>query len=190
MEILLSISIGLGLSAAVGFRIFVPLLVMSIASRADVLALGSSFEWIASTPALIAFALATLVEVGAYYLPVVDNALDAIAGPVAVVAGIVVSASVIGDIDPFLKWTLAVIAGGGVAGTVQALTTGTRGASTVSTLGLGNPLLSTLEFGGSTVLSIVAILLPFLALALVIALITALFVLTRKLFGRRSAAEA
>lgn len=187
MELLLSISVGLGLSAAVGFRIFVPLLVMSIAARADVLALGPSFEWIASTPALVAFALATLVEIGAYYVPVIDNVLDAIAGPAAVVAGIIVSASVIGDIDPFLKWTLAVIAGGGVAGTVQALTIGTRGASTVTTFGLGNPVLSTLELGGSAVLSVAAILLPLLALVLVVALVTVLFVLSRRLFRRRTA---
>jgi hypothetical protein len=163
---------------------------MSMAARADVLALGSSFEWIASTPALIAFALATLVEIGAYYLPVVDNALDTIAGPIAVVAGIVVSASVIGDIDPFLKWTLAVIAGGGVAGTVQALTTGTRGASTVGTLGFGNPVLSTLELGGSAILSIAAILLPLVGVVLVVGVITVLFVVSRKLFGRRRTAEA
>lgn len=190
MEILMSVLIGLGLSAAVGFRVFVPLLVMSIAARAGDLTLGSSFAWIGSTPALMAFSLATAVEITAYYLPVVDNVLDAVAGPAAVVAGILVSASVIGDIDPFLKWTLAVIAGGGIAGAVQAVTTGARGASTLTTFGVGNPALSTLELGGSAILSLVAILLPIVALVCLLAFAVLAIVLTRRRRVRRRTAVA
>ena len=190
METLLSLSIGLGLSAAVGFRIFVPLLVMSLAARTGYLELGSGFDWIASAPALIAFALATVLEIGAYYIPFLDNLLDTIAGPAAVLAGILVSASVVTGMDPFLRWTLAVIAGGGIAGTVQGLTTGARGVSTVTTGGIGNPVLSTLELGGSAALSLLAIVLPLLALAGVLVLVAMLIALGRRRANRRRAAES
>ena len=163
MESVLSVCLGLGLSAACGFRIFVPLLVMNVAARAGYLTLSDSFEWIGSTPALIAFAVATALEIGAYYLPWLDNILDSVASPAAVVAGVLVSASVITGLDPFLKWTLAVIAGGGLAGAIQALTVGTRQVSALTTAGFGNPLVSTLEMGGSLLLSLLSVLLPWLA---------------------------
>ena len=128
----LSVLIGLGLAAACGFRIFVPLLVMSLASNrifidrmrdVGVLTLGDSFSWISSTPALIAFSAATILEIAGYYIPWVDNLLDTVATPTAVVAGILVTASAMGDTSPFLKWTLAVIAGGGTTATFQGITT-------------------------------------------------------------------
>ena len=111
--------------------------------------------------------MATLLEIGAYYIPWLDNLLDSVASPAAVVAGVVVSASVITGMDPYLKWTLAVIAGGGVAGTVQVLTTGTRGASTLTTAGFGNPVVSTFEAGSSLVTSILALVAPILTVVLV-----------------------
>ena len=168
MEAFLSVALGLGLSAACGFRVFVPLLVMSAAANGGFLELSQRFDWIASTPALIAFAAATLLEVGAYYVPWLDNALDSVASPVAVVAGVLVTASVVTGMDPFLKWTLAVIAGGGIAGSVQALTTSTRGASLLATAGLGNPIVSTVEVGGSLVVAVLAVLMPVAALVLVL----------------------
>src|SRR3954463_3288084 len=116
MDSILSILIGLGLAAACGFRVFVPLLIMSLASRAGVghLALGPGFAWIGSTPALLSFAVATVLEIAGYYIPWIDNLLDTVATPAAVVAGIVVTASAMTtDVSPFLKWTLAVVAGGG-----------------------------------------------------------------------------
>ena len=76
MELILSLSVGLGLSAACGFRIFVPLLVISIANKAGHLELADSFEWMGSTAAIITFATATVLEVSAYYVPWVDNLLD------------------------------------------------------------------------------------------------------------------
>lgn len=186
MESLLSVCLGLGLSAACGFRVFVPLLLMNLAARAGYLGLSESFEWIGSTPALVAFGVATGLEVGAYYLPWLDNFLDVVASPVAVVAGIVVSASVITGIDPFLKWTLAVIAGGGIAGAVQALTVGTRQVSSLTTAGLGNPLVSTLEMGSSVVLSLVSMVLPLLA---AVAVLFFLIVAYRRLRRRRTTHE-
>ena len=163
MEILVSICVGVGLSAACGFRVFVPLLVMSMASLGGHLTLSPGFEWIGSYPALVAFAIATCLEVAGYYVPWVDNLLDTITTPAAIIAGIIVMASAVSGMSPFLKWALAVIAGGGIAGTVQVVTGMTRGASTVTTAGVGNPLVATMEFGGAIALSALAVVLPVLA---------------------------
>ncbi|MFQ5528011.1 MAG: DUF4126 domain-containing protein [Thermoanaerobaculia bacterium] len=168
MEVALSIALGLGLAAACGFRVFVPLLVISAASYSGQLSLSGSFEWIASTPALVTLIVATVLEIAAYYIPWVDNLLDSVASPAAVVAGVVASASVITGMDPYLKWTMAVIAGGGLAGAVQVVTAGTRGASLVTTAGFGNPIVSTVETGGSIALSVLAIVAPLFAVGLVV----------------------
>lgn len=168
IEMVLSVFVGLGLSAAAGFRVFVPLLVVSLASRIGALDLSPEFAWVSSTPAVIAFAVATIAELGAYYLPFVDNFLDAITSPLAVVAGTVLTAAVVTDIDPFFKWTMAIIAGGGMAGMVQAKTVVARGVSSMTTAGMANPVLSTVEFGGSLVASVVTIMMPFVAFGLVL----------------------
>lgn len=170
MESLLSVLLGLGLSAACGFRIFVPLLIVSVASRSGHLTLAPSFQWIATDAAMVAFAVATVLEIGAYYVPWLDNLLDTAAGPAAVTAGVIVSASVITDLDPLLKWSLALIAGGGLAGGIQLLTSGTRLISTATTGGLGNPIVATAEAAGSITLSLLSILLPLAALAALVAL--------------------
>lgn len=187
MEAALSVALGLGLAAACGFRVFVPLLVISAASYSGHLSLSGSFDWIASTPALITLIAATCLEIAAYYVPWVDHLLDTVASPAAVVAGIVASASVISGMDPYLKWTMAVIAGGGLAGAVQVVTTGTRGASLMTTAGFGNPIVSSVETGGSVVLSLLAIVAPLLAVGLVVLFLA--FV-TSRLFRRRQTAES
>ncbi len=133
--------------------------------------LTGAFAWVGSDAALFAFAAATLLEIGAYYIPWLDNALDTIAGPFAVVAGIFVTASVITDIDPFWRWTLAVIAGGGLAATTQVATTKARAASSLTTGGLGNPVLATVEAVSSTALSVIAVVWPIVALVLVLAIL-------------------
>lgn len=171
-ETLLSVCLGLGLSAACGFRVFVPLLVLSGGARLGYVELGGSFEWLGSRAALIVFAVATGLEIAAYYVPWIDNLLDSIASPVAVVAGVVTTASVVTGMDPLLKWTLAVIAGGGLAGAVQAVTATGRLASTVTTGGLANPLVSTVEAAGAVGLALLALLLPLVALASVLLLLT------------------
>jgi hypothetical protein len=183
MEMLLSLCVGLGLSAACGFRVFVPLLAMSIAANAGHLHLASSFEWIGSPGALVAFGLATVLEVGAYYIPWLDHFLDTLATPAAVIAGTVVTASMVADVSPFLKWTLAVIAGGGVAGGVQATTVLARALSFAGTGGLGNPLVATVELGGSILTAIISIVAPFFAVGLIL-LLAAIF--TYKFLRRRS----
>ena len=171
MELLLSVCIGLGLSAACGFRIFVPLLVTSIAAHSGHLNLASSFQWIGSPAALTAFSIATALEIGGYYIPWVDHFLDTVATPAAVVAGTVVTASMVTDVSPFLKWSLAVVAGGGVAGVVQATTVLARGLSLAGTGGLGNPVIATAELGGSILTAIAAIIAPFFALGLIVLLL-------------------
>lgn len=170
-ETLLSVCLGLGLSAAVGFRVFVPLLVVNLAARAGWLELAGELAWMGETPALITFAVATVLEVGAYYVPWLDNLLDSIATPAAVVAGTVVTASVVTGMDPALKWTLAVIAGGGIAGAVQTATVGGRAISTVATAGLGNPLVATGELVSSFALSVISLLVPLLAALMVLGLL-------------------
>ena len=181
METLLSVCVGIGLSAACGFRVFVPLLIMNLASLSGHLSLAHGFEWIGSYPALVAFSVATCLEIGGYNIPWLDHLLDTIATPAAVIAGIVVTASIPTDLSPFLKWTLAVIAGGGAAGLVQGTTVAARGTSLVTTAGLANPLVSTLELGGAAATSLLAIFAPMLAVILIAA---CLFVLGRKLYRK------
>lgn len=170
METILSVALGLGLAAACGFRVFVPFLLMSLANRSGFLELSSSFAWVGSDAALWALGAATVLEIGGYYLPWVDHLLDMAASPVAVVAGILATGAVITDMDPVWKWTLAVVAGGGLATTTQALTVAGRGVSTVTTAGLGNPLVATGEAVGSAGLSVLAIAVPLVALVLLFGL--------------------
>src|SRR6266700_1378829 len=182
METLLSVCVGMGLSAACGFRVFVPLVVMSIAALTGHLTLAHGFEWVGSYPALVAFAVATCVEIAGYDVPWVDNFLDTIATPAAIIAGTLMTASLVTDLSPFLKWTLAIIAGGGVAGMVQGSTAAARGVSSISTGGLGNPLIATAELAASTIASIVAVLAPVLAVALIAMF---LLVLSRRFFRKK-----
>jgi hypothetical protein len=167
LETLLGIAIGIGLSAACGFRVFVPLLVMNIMSLSGQLHLSSGFAWIGSYYATVAFGTATIVEILGYYIPWLDHVLDIVATPSAVIAGTIATASMVADISPFLKWTLALIAGGGIAGLVQGTTVILRTKSLVSTAGIGNPLVSTLELVGSIITALLAILAPILCLVLI-----------------------
>jgi hypothetical protein len=179
MDWLLPILIGVGLSAACGFRVFVPLLVMSIAAHLGFLKLSPGFEWIGSWPAAAAFAVATFLEISGYFIPWLDNLLDTIAMPAAVLAGVLATASLLGDLSPFLRWTLAIIAGGGAAGIIQGSTTVLRGLSSTTTGGLANPAFSIFEMLSAIGISIFAILIPVIALILLVVLI--LFALSRVL---------
>src|SRR5262245_22853156 len=129
-EFILAFCVGVGLSAACGFRVFVPLLIMSIAANSGHLNLASGFQWIGYPVALIAFSVATIIEVAGYYIPWVDHLLDTIATPAAVIAGTLVTASMVTGMSPFMRWTLALIAGGGAASLVQGATVLARGVST------------------------------------------------------------
>ncbi len=184
LELLLSIALGIGLAAAVGLRIFLPLLVMSIAARAGYLDLNESFEWIGTTSALVMFGIAALAEVLAYYIPGVDNLLDTLATPSALVAGSVAAAAVIGDMPPLLKWTTAIIAGGGAAGLTQAATALLRAKSTVTTAGIGNPVVATGELAGSLGVSLLALFAPLIALCVAVLFCWLVVRFARRLFAR------
>jgi hypothetical protein len=168
LELIVSICLGVGLAAACGFRVFVPLLGLSTAALSGHVPLAAGFEWVGTWPALACFLSATIVEVAAYYVPWIDNALDSIATPAAGVAGTLAAASVITDLPPMQKWTLAVIAGGGTAGLIQTGTVALRGASTLATAGATNFLVATLELIASICTTILALLLPVICLGLVL----------------------
>jgi len=179
---LLGIPLGFALSTAAGLRVFVPLLLTSLAARAGFITLTPGMKWMASDVALIAFLTAALVEVAAYYIPWVDNLVDAIAAPAAVTAGVVQMAAVTPDLPPLLRWTLAIIAGGTVAGFTQVGTALLRLKSSALTAGAANPIVATGELLGSILLVILGLLLPLLA---AVAVIILLVVLARRLLRRR-----
>lgn len=170
-ELLLSIAVGIGLAAATGFRVFLPLLIAGIAARADWLPLTESFAWLASTPALIALGTAALLETAAFYIPGVDHLLDLLQGPLAIAAGILASASVMVDLPAEMRWPIAVIAGGGVAGLTKLTSAVVRAKSTALTGGLGNSAVSTAETASATGLTALAILAPVIGLLIVLVLL-------------------
>ena len=181
MEELFALIIGIGLSAACVFRVFVPLLVMSVAAQTGHLQLAEGFSWVATPLAAGALGVATVLEIAAYSVPWVDNLLDSVATPAAIVAGILATAAVLPGTSPFFRWSLAVIAGGGTAGLIQASTVLARATSTATTGGLANPLLSMAEAGGSLLFSVLAVLLPLVAALLFLFL---LFRVLRKVYRR------
>jgi len=178
----LGIPVGLALSTAAGLRVFVPLLLTGLAARLGYLALTPGMNWIGSDAALLAFATATILEIGAYYVPWLDNLLDAIATPAAVTAGVITTAAVTPELSPLLRWTLAIVAGGGAAGLVQAGTALVRLKSLTFTAGVANPVVATAELIGAVGLSLLALLAPLLAAGVVV---LALVVLMRRLAAFR-----
>lgn len=170
-DLALSVALGIGLAAATGLRLFVPMLVASAAAYTGHLPLSENFAWLATLPALILLGVAAAVEILAYYIPGVDNLLDTLATPLAFVAGTIVAAAVMTDLPPMVKWAAAVIAGGGTAGLTQSVTTVVRAKSTVLTGTLGNPAIATAEFGGSLLVSLLALAAPLLTLLAVVLLL-------------------
>ena len=170
MDVLAAIAVGLGLAAACGFRVFVPLFAASIAANGGHLALSPGFDWLSSQTALVAFGTATVLEIGAYYVPWLDHALDTVTTPASVIAGVVASASVMVDLPPLIKWTVALVGGGGIAGLTQGATVALRAKSGMFTGGLANAAVSSVELIGATGTAILAIVLPLVALAVVVVL--------------------
>jgi len=181
-DLALSIVLGIALAAATGFRVFLPMLIVSGAAYTGHLQLDNSFAWLGTSSALTMLSVAALAEVLAYYVPVVDNLLDALATPAAFIGGTLVSASVMTDVPPMVKWTAAVIAGGGVAGLTQGLTGILRAHSTVLTGGLGNSIIATAELGGAVLISFLALVAPAAAVALVMLFLLVAIRLVRRLF--------
>lgn len=177
-QLLLELTLGITLSAAVGFRVFVPPLVLSLASIYGHIQLAPQFEWVGSYEALVLLAIATAAEIIAYYIPFVDNLLDTVQIPLAMVIGTLVTASSIQSTDPVLQWTMAIIAGGGASTAVVGLNSLARLTLTGLTGGLGNFLLATGEAISATALSLIVVVAPVLApIALIIVISAGIYLL-------------
>jgi len=181
LDLLLSVVLGIVLGAATGFRVFLPMLIASGAAFTGHLPLDQSFAWLGTPFALTMLGVAALVEVVAYYIPGIDNLLDALATPAAFVAGTVLSAAVMTDLPPMTKWIAAIIAGGGAAGLTQGITAMLRAKSTLLTGGIGNPVIATAELGGALLIPFLALAAPFAAFALVVLLLWLAIRLLRRL---------
>lgn len=184
LDLGLSIALGVGLAAATGLRLFLPMLVVSVAAYSGHLPLSDNFAWLATPAALVLLSVAALAEILAYYIPGLDNLLDTLATPAAFVAGTVIAAAVITDLPPMVKWAAAVIAGGGIAGLTQTTSAVLRAKSTVLTGTLGNPVIATAEFGGSLLISLMALVAPLLTLVVIVVLLWLGFRWFRQLSGR------
>ena len=189
-DLALSIVLGIALAAATGFRVFLPMLIVSGAANTGHLQLDNSFAWLGTPSALTMLSVAALAEVLAYYVPVIDNLLDTLATPAALIAGTIVSAAVMTDVPPMVKWTAAVIAGGGIAGLTQGLTGMLRAHSTVLTGGIGNPVIATAELGGALLISFLALVAPAAAIALVILFLLVVIRLFRRLFRGANSSDS
>ncbi len=176
--------IGIGLAAATGFRVFLPVFAVSLASYMGWINLPENFKWLAGLPTLITAGIAMAAEILSYYIPVVDHFLDSIKIPLATVAGSVLFASQFGGLDTFPQWSLALIAGGGTAAAISTGLAGTRVASTTTTAGLGNPVVATGETVGAGIMSILAFALPILAAAIAIVLVILAFYIGKKLYRK------
>lgn len=185
LDYLFAAAIGISLAAAAGLRVFLPLLVIALAGRAGMVELSATFDWLVGWPAIAALGAAAAVEIAAYYMPGVDNLLDLLAGPLALVAGTLLVVAPLWELPPLVKWTTAIVAGGGAAAITQSLSSLLRLKSTLGTGGLANPAVATGELGGSLLLSALALLLPVASLALVV--IVLVWVLRR--LARRNAAQ-
>ncbi len=185
-ETVISIFLGVGLAASVGFRVFLPLFALSLAAYFDIWELNESWQWIGSLAAVITLGVATLVELCAYFIPWIDNLLDSFSVPLAAIAGTAVMVSTVANLDPVVTWSLAIIAGGGTATAIKGASATSRLASTVSTGGLGNPVVSTLETGTAVVVTTASIFSPILAAVLVIIILVIIFRVYRKLRPRRN----
>jgi len=194
MEATIAVLTGIGLAAACGFRVFVPLFLVSLSLNAGVdmplgldqalhVLLEDNLEWLGHPLVTTGLGIATLFEVGGFYVPWIDNALDVLATPAALAAGTFMSGAFMPELmgEGAVKWAAALIAGGGASGLVQAGTVLTRGASSAGTGGLGNPLVATIELVGAILTTVLAVLIPLLVIVLLIA---ALLLVTR-LWSRR-----
>ena len=183
-ETIISIFLGVGLAASVGFRVFLPLFALSLAAYFDLWELNAQWQWVGSLAAVITFGVATLVEVFAYFIPWVDHLLDSLAMPLAAFAGTVVMLSTLAGLDPLVTWSMAIIAGGGTATAIRGASATTRVASTATTGGLANPLVSAIETATAAMVSLAAVFAPILAAILVIIILIIIFAIYRKIRPR------
>ena len=184
LSYLLSAFIGIGLAAASGFRVFLPMFAVSLASYFGWIPMNEHFIWLSGLPTLITTGIATLAEILTYYIPYIDHLLDTISVPLATIAGSVLFASQFADLGTFPTWALALIAGGGTAATISSGFAGTRAASTATTGGIGNSLVATTETAGAGIMSMLAIFAPIIAFIIAVSLVTIVFVFGKKIWGK------
>ncbi len=185
-ETVLSIFLGIGLAASVGFRVFLPLFALSLASYFGIWDLNESWEWIGSLAALLTLGIATIIEILAYFIPWIDNLLDSIAIPLAAIAGTAVMVSTVAGLDPVVTWSLAIIAGGGTATAIKGAGAAGRLASTATTGGLANPVVATVETGTAVAITAASIFAPILAAVLVIIILVVIFRIYRSLSPKKN----
>lgn len=187
ISMVMSVLLGVGLSAAVGFKVFLPFLIVGVLTKFGVISVGENFEVLSSWTAIIILSTAALVEIGTSLIPGLDNALDTIAVPVAVVAGTIMTATLAGDfMDPAFKWAIALIAGGGTAGIIKMGTAGLRVGSTAATGGLATPVLAAGELGASLLLTALAFIVPILCIIVIIFIIYKMIKLLQKIKNKWS----
>ncbi|ROI07987.1 DUF4126 domain-containing protein [Chryseobacterium sp. H3056] len=180
----LSAFMGIGLAAATGFRVFLPMFAVSLASFMGWIPVNENFAWLSGLPVLITTAIATVVEILAYYIPFVDHILDTMSVPMATIAGSIMFASQFADVGTFPQWALALIAGGGTAAAISSGFAGTRAASTATTGGFGNSVVATTETAGAGVISFLAMAAPVIAFIVTVLLIITVIILGRKLWRK------
>jgi len=186
VTIIMATLMGISLAAASGFRVFLPPFLLSLAARFNVVwfldidLIGTQFEFFTSTLSIVVLGIATVAEFAAFYAPWVDNALDTIATPASIMAGVAMTAIVLEGNDPIIQWAIAIVAGGGVAATIQSATVATRGLSSTFTFGLGNSAVATGENVASVALTLIAILIPFLSALFVLLIVALLLRMKRK----------
>ncbi|MEE3318423.1 MAG: DUF4126 domain-containing protein [Candidatus Thermoplasmatota archaeon] len=186
VTIIMATLMGISLAAASGFRVFLPPFLLSLAARFNVVwfldidLIGTQFEFFTSTLSIVVLGIATVAEFAAFYAPWVDSALDTIATPASIVAGVAMTAIVLEGNEPIIQWTIAIVAGGGVAATIQSATVAIRGLSSTFTFGLGNSAVATGENVASVALTLIAILIPFLSALFVLLIVALLLRMKRK----------
>lgn len=182
VDLLQSIALGIALAACAGLRAWLPMLAVGLSVRFGVLPLGDSFRFLGSTTALTVFVAATVIELVADKIPVVDHALDALSTFLKPLAGIVLAASVLWTVDdPLVALALGVMVGAPASLLPHTAKASVRGVLSPITMGLAAPVLSVLEDIVAVGLIALAILTPFVVAAgfLLFALVTGRFLRKR-----------
>lgn len=174
LALAVQLSAGLALAACCGLRAFLPPLLLGLAARAGVpemllgrSLLSPSFEWLASTPALVVFSVAVVLELLADKVPVLDHLLDMVQTGVRPLAGAFVVAASFSPLEPLPASILGLVTGTPVAGVVHMGKSKIRALSTLGTGGLGSPILSIIEDFATLVGSTFAVILAFFAVFII-----------------------
>ena len=180
---------GISLSGCAGFRVFIPMLACAVAGHFNIITLPADMQWLASWPAIVCFGTAAVAEIGAYYIPFVDNLLDTIATPLSVAAGTLLASSILpmAEQEPLVRWGVSLLTGGSAAGTIQLGTGLLRLFSSKATVGTGNAVVATTENAAALSGSLLSFFIPVLvALVLVILICWIVVKLGRKLTGKKA----